>query len=60
MFRADAAATDGVVRRQKFDVLRLGVLDQIIERAQDNGWHVLESDTQIIVLCNTGHLRILA
>jgi hypothetical protein len=60
MFSADAARTDGVVRRQKFDVHRHGVLDQIIERAQENGWHVLESDTQIIVLCNTGHLRILA
>lgn len=60
MFRAAAAANDGVVRRQKLDVLNNRVLDEIIERAKENEWHVLESDTQIIVLCNSGHLRILA
>jgi len=59
MFRADAVLKEGIVRRQKSDVNNMGVLPEIIDRAKANDWHVLESETQYIVLCNSGQLQIL-
>jgi len=37
-----------------------GAPDVIVTAALVNGRHVLESKTQIIVLCSLGQLRILA
>ena len=58
MFRAQAAA-GGVVRRNIGDVYRLGVLDEIVDVAREEGWHVIETGDQIVVLCHTGRLSII-
>lgn len=48
-----------MVRRSLYDVERLGVLDEIVERAIDEGWHVIETGDQVVVLCHPGQLNIL-
>lgn len=58
IFNARQAGTGGVVRRSVHDVQRYGSLEEIIERAQDEGWHVIETGDQIVVLCHTGALLI--
>jgi hypothetical protein len=58
MFRAQQAASFGIVRRSEREVERLGVLDEIIDRAESNGWHVLQTGGQIVVLCHPGALTV--
>lgn len=48
----------GVVRRSIDDVMQYGALDEIIARAQENGWHVIETGDQIVVLCHPGSMQI--
>jgi len=58
MFDAQAVLAGGVVRRSVHDVRRFGAMDEIVERAQENGWHVVETGDQIVVLCHAGALAI--
>ncbi len=58
MFRAHQAASFGIVRRSERQVLQLGVLEEIIERAMDEGWHVIQTGGQIVVLCHSGAMTV--
>lgn len=58
IFEAQQAATGGVVRRSAHDVHRFGVLDEIVWKARDQGFHVIETGDQIVILCNQGELII--
>ncbi|PRB01754.1 N-(5'-phosphoribosyl)anthranilate isomerase [Microbacterium sp. MYb64] len=58
MFRAQQSMSGGVVRRSIDDVMQYGALDEIIARAQENGWHVIETGDQIVVLCHPGSMQI--
>jgi hypothetical protein len=59
IFKAAQTGSGGVVRRSIYDVQRLGVLEEIVDRAIDEGWHVIETGDQIVVLCHPGRLNIL-
>lgn len=58
MFNAQQTATGGVVRRSVDDVMRYDALSEIIMRAQQSGWHVIETGDQIVVLCHPGSMQI--
>ncbi len=58
MFGADQARNGGVVRRSIYDIDRLGVLDEIVERAKEQNFHVIETGDQVVVLCHSGSLMI--
>jgi len=59
IFRAAQSANGGVVRRSVLDVYQKGALDEILDRAMVEGWHVIETGDQIVVLCHRGRLNIL-
>lgn len=48
----------GIVRRKKSDVERMVGLDAVIEYAQQRQFHVVETGDQIIVVCNSGTLKL--
>ena len=58
IFQADQVHTGGVVRRSVYDVQRFDVLDEIVQRARANNWHVIETGDQIVILCHDGDLRL--
>ncbi len=58
MFAAGQAAVGGVVRRSVTDVATYGAFDEIVDRAKANGWHVIETGGQIVVLCHGGALQV--
>lgn len=58
LFRAGAVNRGGIVRRKKSDVERMVGLDAVIEYAQQRQFHVVETGDQIIVVCNSGTLKL--
>lgn len=58
MFGAEQARSGGVVRRSVYDIDRLGVFDEIVERAKEQDFHVIETGDQLVVLCHSGSLKI--
>lgn len=57
-FAANQANTGGVIRRNREDVDKYTSLDEVIAEARQNGWHVIETGDQVVVLCHTGALHI--
>jgi hypothetical protein len=57
-FNAASAQNGGVIRRSVYDVERFDVLDEIVQRAKYEGWHVIETGGQIVVLCHEGSMVI--
>lgn len=59
MFKSSQqAAGGGVVRRSLFDVERLGLLKEIVQRAHEQGFHVIETGGQVVLLCHPGEMVI--
>ena len=58
IFDADQAKTGGVVRRARADVERFGSMAEIVGHARSQGFHVIETGDQVVVLCNVGELTI--
>ncbi len=58
IFDAQQAATGGVVRRSTSDVTRFRALPEIVRRSRTQGFHVIETGDQIVILCNRGELII--
>lgn len=58
LFRAYQAQGGGVVRRSVRDVLRMGLMEEIVGEARQRGFHVIESGDQLVVLCNGGEMTI--
>lgn len=48
----------GVVRRSVQDVDRYTAMKEIVARARDQGFHVLETGGQIVLLCHEGEVII--
>lgn len=57
IFKAQAT-NGGVVRRSREDVDRYASLGEIIQYAKKQGFHVIETGDQVVVLCHDGELRI--
>ncbi|OZE88021.1 hypothetical protein CH304_00170 [Rhodococcus sp. 15-649-1-2] len=51
-------ASHGVVRRAVSHVEKGDYLGEIIERAKEKGYHVVETGDQIVILCHEGELRL--
>ncbi|AWB48819.1 N-(5'-phosphoribosyl)anthranilate isomerase [Gemmobacter aquarius] len=59
VFGAKIVAKGGVIRRAIRDVDReIGRMAFELE-VRRRGYHLIESDTQYIVICNTGHIRLI-
>ncbi|MEV7828390.1 hypothetical protein [Microbacterium enclense] len=59
MFSAQQVRGGGVVRRIIHDTNRYASLEEVLQRVDDEGWHVVQIGDQVIVLCSTGDMRIL-
>lgn len=59
IFSARQAREGGMVRRALSDVNRFGVYDEIVERARDEDWHVVEIGDQLAVLCHPGQIQLV-
>lgn len=57
-FDAAQAAAGGVIRRSVDDVVAKGAFEEIVDRANAEGWHVVETGNQLVVLCHRGTLHI--
>lgn len=57
-FAAAQANRFGVIRRNVDTVIRLGYYDEILRRAKENDWHVVETGGQLVVLCHPGTMQI--
>lgn len=58
IFEAKIVKKEGIVRRKKSDVHYYSSLDELLEYVQENGWHLIETGNQYVVLCHTGAMKI--
>lgn len=59
MFNANQVISGGIIRRSVQDVLKYSSIGDVVDRAKENGWHVILNGDQIVVLCNPGEVKIL-
>jgi hypothetical protein len=59
VFQARSAAAGGVVRRSVKDVEREVGREAFVEAVRQRGFHLIECGGQFIVICNSGHLRLI-
>jgi hypothetical protein len=58
-FGAQAAKTNGLIRRAKWSIDRHdGMFKKLLARCQREKFHLLETETQYVVLCNAGNLKV--
>jgi hypothetical protein len=58
MFAAKQVKKGGIIRRKRANIDKWSSLDAVVKHAQKEGWHVLETGGQIVVLCHKGHLVV--
>lgn len=59
VFSSRAAETGGIVRRKRRDVHREVGRDAFFAEVQHRGFHLLECGDQYIVICHSGHMRVI-
>lgn len=58
VFAAGQANTGGVVRRSVYDVDRYVGIPEFVRECRDQGYHVIETGDQLVVLCHEGSMII--
>jgi hypothetical protein len=58
MFDAKIVEDEGIVRRDFRSVRKHASLDELVDYARSQGYHVIETGNQYVVLCNRGALKI--
>lgn len=56
--KTDAAKNGKVIRRSAHDVDQYSSIEEVVEEARSRSWHVIETGDQVVVLCNSGELRV--
>ena len=59
IFSAKAVQNGGVVRRNRVWVEREIGRDRFEDEVRKRGFHLLESGQQLIVICNSGQIRVV-
>lgn len=59
LFRSQAAAKGGVIRRQKRDIERLLGWDRFRRELKRRGIHAVENAGQVVIFCNQDAVRII-
>ncbi|UWQ61170.1 N-(5'-phosphoribosyl)anthranilate isomerase [Leisingera caerulea] len=59
LFRSQAAAKGGVIRRQKRDIERLLGWDRFRRELKRRGFHAVENAGQVVIFCNQDAVRII-
>ncbi len=59
VFSAKAAARGGVVRRSAAWVEREVGRDRFVAEVRRRGYHLVETGGQLIVICNSGGLKVI-
>jgi hypothetical protein len=58
IFEAKIVNKEGIVRRNKTDVHSHASLDELLDYTRENGWHLIETGNQYVVLCHPGAMKI--
>ena len=59
MFDAKIVQQEGIVRRDKWSIDRnKGMFEKLLARCRKDQYHLIETGTQYVVLCNAGALKI--
>ena len=58
IFEAQIVKKEGIVRRKRSDVQRYASVDELLEYVRENGWHLVETGNQYVVLCHRGAMKI--
>lgn len=58
VFGADAVASGNVVRRSRASIDKESSMADVIQEARTRGYHVIETGDQVVIICNTGELKI--
>ncbi len=57
-FGAQAAKKDGIIRRDKWSIDKHErMFENLLARCRAQGFHLIETSTQYVVLCNAGEVR---
>lgn len=59
LFRSQAAAKGGVLRRQKRDIERLLGWDRFRQELKHRGFRAVENAGQVVIFCNQDAVRII-
>jgi hypothetical protein len=59
IFQAKAAGRGGIVRRAVKDIDREVGRDRFIAEVRRRRFHLVECGGQFIVICNSGHMRVI-
>ena len=59
LFAARAVRTGGVIRRRRRDIDSHAGWDRLLAEVDRRGFHVIETGDQVLILCNSGHFRVV-
>ena len=59
VFAAGAVAQGNIVRRKRASVIRYASLAELQREVRRRGFHMIYCGDQVIVICNTGAVRII-
>ncbi len=60
IFSAQAATNGGIVRRKVADVRRYASMAQLKQEVRERGFHMVLAGDDVVIFCNSGHLKIVA
>ena len=58
MFEAEAAKNGGIVRRKIASIEKSASLKYLIKEVQERGFHLIETEDQYVVICNSGKFKV--
>lgn len=59
IFDAQAARNGGIVRRKRASVAQFASSDALEAAVRKRGFHMIETGDQYVIICNTGHFRMV-
>jgi phage baseplate assembly protein gpV len=59
IFQAGQVAKGNIVRRKKSSVTRYATLAQLEAEVRKRKFHLIETGDQVIVICNSGNIKIV-
>ena len=58
IFRAASANNGNVVRRSKDSIRRYASMAVLLREVRARGFHMVDTGNQVVILCNTGAMRV--
>ena len=59
VFAAGSVAKGNIVRRKSSSVERYASVAELTAEVERQGFHLIETGDQLIIICNKGHVRLV-